>query len=120
MYSGADRSADLMEGTSGLELLEHSVPIVPLDEEGQSIDSKTVSDPLEHMGANSGEKPLSALGLKMYSEGAGDGRSRVRDPGGVDGALPDVRREAHRVPLEEGVAIVVGVIGSAAPWFLTG
>ena len=32
----------------------------------------------------------------------------------------DVRKEAHRVPLEEGEAIVVGAIGSAAPWFLTG
>ena len=30
-------------------------------------------------------KPLSAPGPKMYSEGTRDGRSSVRDPGGVDG-----------------------------------
>ena len=45
--------ADPMEGTSGLGPLEHSVQVVPLDEEGQSIDSNTVSDPLERAGANS-------------------------------------------------------------------
>ena len=108
-----------MEGTSSLEPLEHLVPKVTLDEGGQSIGSKTVSDPLERAGASSVGKLLSAPGPTMYSEGAGDGRRRVRDPGGVDGTLPDVRKEANRVPLEEGEAIVVGAIGSAAPWFLT-
>ena len=107
-HSGVDRSADLMEETSGLEPLDHSVPKVPLDEGGQSISSKTVSDPLELAGASSVGKPLSAPGPTMYSEGAGDGRCRVRDPGGVDGTLPDVCKEANRVPLEEGEAIVVG------------
>ena len=38
----------------------------------------------------------------------------------MDGTLQDVRKEANRVPSEEGEAIVVGAIGSAAPWFLTG
>ena len=38
----------------------------------------------------------------------------------MDGTLPYVHKEANRVPLEEGEAIVVGAIGSAAPWFLTG
>ena len=119
-HSGVDRSAELMEGTSSLELLEHSVPKVSLDEGGQSIGSKTASDPLERAGASSVGKLLSAPGPTMYLEGAGDGRCRVRDPGGVDGTLPDVRKEANQVPLEEGEAIVVGAIGSAAPWFLTG
>ena len=30
------------------------------------------------------------------------------------------RRRPNRVPLEEGEAFVVGAVGSAAPWFLTG
>ena len=106
-HSGVDRSADLMEGTSGLEPLEHSVLKVPLDEGGQSIGSKTVSYPFDRAGASSVGKPLSAPGSTMYSSGAGDGRCRVRDPGGVDGTLPDVHKEANRVPLEEGEAIVV-------------
>ena len=118
-HSGADRSANLM-GTSGLGPLEHSVPVVPLDEEDQSIDSNTVSDPLKRTGANSVRNPLSALCPKLYSEWVRDGRSRVRYPGRVDGALLVVRKEAHRVPLEEGEAIVAGGIGLTAPWFLTG
>ena len=117
-HSGVDRLADLMEGTSGLEPLEHSVPKVPLDEGGQSICSKSVSDLLDRAGSVG--KSLSAPSPTMYSEGAGDGRCRVRDPGGVDGTLPEVRKGANRVSLEEGEAIVVGAIGSAAPWFLTG
>ena len=51
-HLGVDRSADLMEGTSSLGLLEHSVPKVPLDEGGQLTGSKTVSDPLERAGAS--------------------------------------------------------------------
>ena len=117
-HSGVDWSADLMEGTSGLEPLEHSVPKVPLDEGGQSIGSQTVSDPLERAGDSSVGKPLSAPGSKMYSEGAGDGRSRVRDPGGVDGTLSDVRKEANRVPRKKGKQLSWGPL--AAPWFLTG
>ena len=35
------------------------------------------------------------------------------------GTLQDLRKEAKRVPPEEGEAIVVGAVGSAAPWFLT-
>ena len=38
----------------------------------------------------------------------------------MDGNLQDVRKEANWFPSEEGDAIVVGAIGSAAPWFLTG
>ena len=67
-HLGVDWSADLMEGTSGLEPLEHSVPKVPLDERGQSIGSKTVSNPLERVGASSVGKLLSAPSPKMYSE----------------------------------------------------
>ena len=39
----------------------------------------------------------------------------------MDGKLQDFRKETNcnRVPPEEGEAIVVGAIGSAAPWFLT-
>ena len=87
-HSGVDLSADLMEGTSGSE--------PELDEGGQSISSKTVSGPLERVPASNVGKPLSAPGPTMYSEGARDGRCRVHDPGGVDGTLPDVRKEANR------------------------
>ena len=83
---------------------------MPLDKGGQSICSKTVSDPLQRASASSVGKPLSAPGPTMYSEGAGDGRCRVQDPGGVAGTLPDIRKDANRVPLEEGEAIVVGAM----------
>ena len=69
-HSGVDRSADLMGGTSVLEPLEHLVPKLLLDERGQLIGSKTVSDPLESAGASSVKNLLSASGPKRYSEGA--------------------------------------------------
>ena len=42
------------------------------------------------------------------------------DAQGVDVPLIDDRPEADRSRTEPGEAIVVGAIGSAAPWFLTG
>ena len=42
------------------------------------------------------------------------------DAQGVDVALLDDRSEADRSRTEPGEAIVVGAVGSAAPWFLTG
>ena len=74
-----DRSADLMGGTSVLEPLEHSVPKVPLDEGGQLVGNRTVSDPLECAGIGRVGKLLSASGPRMYSEGARDGGSGLRD-----------------------------------------
>ena len=44
----------------------------------------------------------------------------VSDDQGVEVALLDGRPEATRTPPEAGDAIVVGAVGSAAPWFLTG
>ena len=32
----------------------------------------------------------------------------------------DIRTEGHESPQDSGETIVVGAIGSAAPWFLTG
>ena len=34
--------------------------------------------------------------------------------------LRDIQREGKRPSPEDGEAIVVGAVGSAAPWFLTG
>ena len=56
----------------------------------------------------------------MHSDEVRDGRGGPRDHRGDDGTLQDLRKEAKRVPPEEGEAIVVGAVGSAAPWFLTG
>ena len=42
------------------------------------------------------------------------------DPQGVDVTLLDGRPEAERTQPEAGEAIVVGAVGSAAPWYLTG
>ena len=33
---------------------------------------------------------------------------------------PDIRTEGHESPQDSGEAIVIGAVGSAAPWFLTG
>ena len=97
-HSGVAQLADPIGGTSGLEPLEHSVPKVHLDEGGKLFDSCP----------------------GVHPEGARDVRSGSRDHGVDDGSLLKLQPEADRVLPEEGEAIVVGAVGSAAPWFLTG
>ena len=56
----------------------------------------------------------------MYSEESRNGRGGPRDHRGEDSTLQDPRTEVERAPPEDGEAIVVGVVGSVAPWFLMG
>ena len=49
-----------------------------------------------------------------------NGRGGPRDHRGEDSILQDSHEEVERAPPEDGEAIVVGAVGSAAPWFLTG
>ena len=86
---------------------------------GESVGSRTVSDPLEHSGVSIHAEPLSVSLPRMHSDGVGNGGGGPRDHQGED-TLQDLRKEAKRAPPEEEEAIVVGDVGSAAPWFLTG
>ena len=81
-----------------LKLLEHSVL-------GTSQDQRDVSS--------------SNRDLRVDSMSAGCPRV-VSDDRGVDVAPLDGHTEAAQTPPEAGDAIVVGAVGSAAPWFLTG
>ena len=117
--------------------LEHSVPdLAPL--------RRTTPDPLEHSNLPSDEdggrrlvplEPLehSVMGAPQdqrdvsssYGELRVDTRSACLprvflDDRGVDVTPLDGRPEAAQTPPEAGDAIVVGAVGSAAPWFLTG
>ena len=102
------------------EPLDHSVLEVPLEGGDGLVDSMTVLDPLEHSGVGVRAESLSTYLPRMYSEESRNGRGGPRDHGGEDSTLQDPRKEVERAPPEDGEAIVVGAVGSAAPWFLMG
>ena len=55
-----------------------------------------------------------------YSEVSEDWRNGQQDHTCDDSMLLGIRRKDKRPSPEDGEAIVVGAVGSAAPWFLTG
>ena len=56
----------------------------------------------------------------IHLEESGNGRNGPRDHLCDDSMLQDIWKEDKRPSPEDGEAIVVGAVGSAAPWFLTG
>ena len=115
-HSGVRRAADVVSEMFVPEPLEHLVREVPLEVGDGSVDSMTVLDPLEHSGVSVRAEPVSAYLPRMYSEESRNGRGGPRDHRGEASTLQDPRKEVERAPPEDGEAIV----GSAAPWFLTG
>ena len=65
-------------------------------------------------------EPLSVCLPRMYSEEVRNGGGGPWDHQVEDSTLQDLRKEVKWGPPEEGEAIVVGAVGSAASWFLTG
>ena len=126
------------------EPLEKSVPDHAPCRGVGFYDSQTVSDPLEHLRTckNDDSVPKSAsselaehsTSIRPQSWGEGflskmDTTSRPQ-PAGLPGVGPEPQQvedppwkdqqETTESRPESGEAIVVGAIGSAAPWFLTG
>ena len=145
-HSVLDVNLDMrpMKGMLDLEPLEHSVPDrAPIGGANPFV-RMSVSDPLEHSGLINSEDvvqklvPLEPLehSVPEGPQSRGDGlvsdmdswvelRSAclprvASDAQGVDIPLLDDRPPTDRSRTEPGEAIVVGAIGSAAPWFLTG
>ena len=113
-HSGVDRDSDIVSGLLLPEPLEHSVLV-----DGAVADI-TVLDPLEHSGVSVRVETVSAYLPRVYSEDPRNGGCDPRDHRDEDNTLPDSMKEVERGQLEDGEAIVVGAVGSAAPWFLTG
>ena len=80
-------------------------------------------EPLEHsvLGAPQDQRDISSSDGDLRVDTMSACCPRVfSDDRGVDVAPLDGRPGAARTPPEAGDAIVVGAVGSAAPWFLTG
>ena len=131
-------------GRTVMEPLEHSVPDVAPVRGVSSFIKMVVSDPFEHSGLTRPEdvgqklvplEPLEHSVLEASQEqrdvSVTDVELRVEtmsvclprvflDHRGDDVSLLDGRPEGERTQPEAGEAIVVGAVGSAAPWFLTG
>ena len=114
-HSGVGRDADSLSGMSVREPLEHSVLVVHLEVGDGSVGSMIVPDPLENLGISVQSDLLSSNLPTIHSEESRNGRNDPRDHLGEDSALQDLRKEVKRPPPEDGEAIVVGAVGSAAP-----
>ena len=111
-------SVDIVTGSEPIEYLV--VARGPHDVGNSSVDIVTVPDLIEHSGVRETADLPSAGQLMLNSEISrdwGDGRQdRMCD----DNMPLDVRTEDQRLSPGEDEAIIVGLVGSAAPWFLTG
>ena len=85
-----------------------------------SVYNMTMLDPLEHSGVGLRAEPVSTYLPRVYSEVSRNGGGGPRDHHGEDSTLQHPWKEVVRAPPEDGEAIVIGAVGSAAPWFLTG
>ena len=119
-HSGLDRTDDVVPGLVLPEPLDHSVLVVPLEEGDVSVTDVTVLDPIEHSGVEVRTETISAYLPRVFSEDPSKEGGGPRDHRGEDISLLDSLPEVGRTQPEDGEAIVVGAVGSAAPWFLTG
>ena len=111
-HSGIHGTDDARPGLLPGEPLEHSVMVSPWMESDRSVTDVTdvaVLDPVEHSGVERRVETRSACLPGVFSDHRGE-----------DVSLLHVRPETERDQPEAGEAIVVGAVGSAAPWFLTG
>ena len=119
-HSGVDRVTDVVSGLLLPEPFGHSVRVVPMEVGDGSVADITVLDPLEHSGVGMRAETVSAYLPEVHSEDPRDGGGGPRDHQGIDNTLPDPMKEVEQSQPEDGEAIVVGAVGSAAPWFLKG
>ena len=102
------------------EPIEHLLVGVHNEMSNSSVDIVTVPDPIEHSGVRGTADPPAATQLMMHSEASGDWENGRQDHTSDDNTTLDVLTEDQRLSPDDEEAIVVGAVGSAAPWFLTG
>ena len=119
-HSGLYGANDVVPGLVLPEPLEHSVLVFPLEKGDMSVTDVTMADPIEHSGVEVRAEAISPYHLRVFSEDPSKEGGGPRDHQGEDVSLPVSLPEVGRVQPEDGEAIVVGAVGSQAPWFLTG
>ena len=122
-HSGVSEPADLLSAMPVSQPLEYSVLEVPLEVGDGAVDRRTWPKPLKHSGMSETADPPSASPPRIHSEVSRDGINGQQDHIrhiSEEVTLWDIRSEDKRPLPEEGEAIVVGAVGSAAPCFLMG
>ena len=84
------------------------------------VDIVAVPDAIGHSGVRGTADPPAAGQLMMHSEVSGEWENGRQDHTSDDKMPLDIRTEDQRLSPDDEEAIVVGAVGSAAPWFLTG
>ena len=119
-HSGLDRADDVVPGLVPPEPLEYSVLVIPLEDGNVSVTDVTMLDPIEHLDVDVRTETISEYLPSVFLEDPSMEGGGPQDYQGEDVSLPDSLPEVGRARPEDGEAIVVGAVGSAAPWFLTG
>ena len=102
------------------EPIEHSVDGVTNEVGSSSVDSVAVPYPIEHSGLRrTADTPSTGPPMK-HSETSGDGKNGRQNHAGDGNSPLDARTGDQRISPGGEEVIVVGAVGSAAPWFLTG
>ena len=102
------------------EPIEHSVDGVPNKVGSSSVDSVTVPVPIDYSGVRgTADTPSTGPPMK-HSETSGYGENGRQNHAGDGNSPLDVRTGDQRISPEDEDAIVLGAVGLAAPWFLTG
>ena len=102
------------------EPIEHSVVGMPNEVGSSSVNSVAVPEPIEHSGVRGTADPTSTGQMMKHLYTSGDWENGRQNQTG-DGNTPrDVRTGDQQISPDDGEAIVVGAVGSAAPWFLAG
>ena len=115
-----EECGSLVDFVTDPEPIEHSVDGVPNGVGSSSVDSVAVPDPIEHSGVRGTADPPSTGQPMKHSDTSGDWENGRQNQMG-DGNTPlGVRTGDQQISPDDGEAIVVGAVGSAAPWFLTG
>ena len=85
------------------------------------VDIVTVPEPIEHSAVGGGIAAPPSTGQPLENSGeSGDWQNGRQSHTDDSNAPLDVGTGGKESPQDIGEAIVVGVVGSAAPWFLTG
>ena len=95
--------------------IQHSVDGVPSEKGSSPVDIMTVPEPIEHSDVRG-----TARHLMEHSGDSGDWQNGRQSHADDSNTPFDVGTGEQESPSDVGETIVVGAVGSAAPWFLTG
>ena len=119
MRPGEERSSPV-DLVTVPEPIEHSVVGMPNEVGSSSMGSVAVPETIQHSGVRGTADPPSTGQPMKHSDTSRDWKNGRQNQTGDGNTPQDVRTGDQQISPNDGEAIVVGAVGSAAPWFLMG